>query len=967
MFNHFFLSFKIKLYIYCLFKNPKMSKTVYSIIIAIAILSSTYSLAQPQLWGTTNSGGSILAGTIFNLDTAGNNYQLQYDWISLSDGKKPHTGLLHATNDMLYGVTYQDGPFFGGVLFEFNYVTGTYTHLHDFQDPTGSLPIGPVIESTNGKLYGITTFGGALNYGVIYSYDLNTNIYSSLVDFDNTILGSGPHGRLLEAPNGKMYGLSGHGGANGFGTLFEFDPVTNICITRIDLDSVSNGYHPEGSLVFAPNGKMYALSSFGGVNNKGLLFEYDYLTNTTTKLVDFNGANGAHAYGDVFVASNGKLYGMTYEGGNNNSGVIFEYDITTSTYTVKYHFDGGVNGANPKGNFMESSNGKLYAYNSYGGAYNKGVIIEYDFVNDVVTKKLDFDGTNGVFNSQNFFIELCAKPTIFISQSIDTLCLGDSVLIDATGSATTYMWDNGVSDSVWFIPNTVGLNTFTATATNTCGTSSVSTQIFVNANDIVTINDSICSGENYIFPDGTSQSNITTSLVDTSYFTNVNGCDSSMVVNLFVKPKFQFNQSVNICVGDSYTFPDGTTQTITTNLTHNSTLQTQLGCDSIITTVVYAKPVYSVKDTLSVCYGQSFTYPDGYQDTNITSEVSHTSYLQTIYGCDSIITITVTVDSLFNIDEFVQLCEGDDFVFPDGTIQTNITAPISHVNNLTSSKGCDSVVTTIISVNPVFLISENVNVCYGNDYLFPDSTIYSSVISDTSHTSIISSTMSCDTIITTNLFVQSAYTFAVYDTICRGDSYTFPDGFILTNIQGNFIHQSNLTTIYGCDSSITTLINVSYVDTSVQHIGMNLLISNASTGVTYQWIDCSTGQPIVGETNSIYEPQTNGSYAVIITNNYCSDTSACYLVEGLGIEENINALFELFPNPVKNNFNIRFSKPTENVIVKIYSINGKLLKTINVQQKSLISIDLESFENGTYIVELNTKSFKIHKKIIKIN
>jgi uncharacterized repeat protein (TIGR03803 family) len=936
-----------------------------ALIFAVTLNFKT--LAQPQLWGTTNNGGSILAGTIFTLDTAGNNYQLQYDWNNLNDGKKPHTGLLHANNDMLYGVTYQDGPFFGGVLYEFNYITGTYTHKHDFQDPTGSLQIGPLIQASNNKLYGITTFGGAFNFGVIYEYDLSNDTYTKLIDFDNITLGSGPHGRLLEAPNGKLYGLTGHGGSMGFGTLIEYDILTNTCVTKVNLDSATNGYHPEGSFILHPNGKMYALSSFGGVANKGLLFEYDYLTNTTTKLVDFIGVNGAYAYGDVFLASNGKLYGMTYEGGTNNDGVIFEYDITTSTYTVKYNFDGGTNGANPKGSFMESSNGKLYAYNSYGGTFNKGVVIEYDFINDIVTKKLDFDGVNGTFNSQNFFVEICAKPTIHITASSDTICLGDSLLLYSEGSVSNYTWNNSVSDSIWFTPSATGTNTYSTSATNSCGSSSDSIQILVNPTYISTINDSICSGQNYTFPDGSVQSNITNSLIDTSYFSSVKSCDSLILTDLFVKPKYLINETVHICEGNTYTFPDGTTQTITANVTYSSTLQTQMGCDSIISTVVLAEPIYSIKDTTSICSGDSFTFPDGFVETNIIAEVSHNSYLQTTYGCDSIISITVQVDSSYTIDEFIQVCEGDDYLFPDGSTQSNITTPISHTSNLFTINGCDSIVTTNISVNPVFLINENINVCYGNNYIFPDSVEFSSVITDTSHISTISSSNSCDTIVTTNLFVQPTYSFSTYDTICKGNDYIFPDGFTLSNIQGDFNHQNNLSTTFGCDSIIITFIHVSSTDTTVQQIGMNLLISNA-TNVTYQWINCTTNLPIAGETNQSYQPDTNGTYAVVLTNNYCSDTSACISIEGLGLNDNNKNidLIELFPNPTHDAVNIKFSKKVYQGVINIYSVDGKLLESINISNNNQFSIDLGKYQGGTYFIEMVTKSTKTFKKIIKI-
>ena len=66
------------------------------------------------------------------------------------------------------------------------------------------------MQASNGKLYGLAGFGGTYNLGVLFEYDLTTSTYSNLVDFDLPILGGGPHGKLIEAPNGKLYGLNSH-------------------------------------------------------------------------------------------------------------------------------------------------------------------------------------------------------------------------------------------------------------------------------------------------------------------------------------------------------------------------------------------------------------------------------------------------------------------------------------------------------------------------------------------------------------------------------------------------------------------------------------------------------------------------------------------------------------------------------------------------------------------------------------
>ena len=86
------------------------------------------------------------------------------------------------------------------------------------------------------------------------------------------------------------------------------------------------------------------------------------------------------------------------------------------------------------------------------------------------------------------------------------------------------------------------------------------------------------------------------------------------------------------------------------------------------------------------------------------------------------------------------------------------------------------------------------------------------------------------------------------------------------------VHVSSFTTGLGCDSTITTTVNVSPVDTSVSLVGVTL--TAATGGATYQWIDCDNGSlPIAGATGQSFMPSANGNYAVIVTVNGCSDTS----------------------------------------------------------------------------------------------
>ncbi|MCC7332616.1 MAG: gliding motility-associated C-terminal domain-containing protein, partial [Flavobacteriales bacterium] len=109
-------------------------------------------------------------------------------------------------------------------------------------------------------------------------------------------------------------------------------------------------------------------------------------------------------------------------------------------------------------------------------------------------------------------------------------------------------------------------------------------------------------------------------------------------------------------------FPDGTTQTnITTQVVYTSNLTTSNGCDSIVETTVNVNPTYFNQETASVCSGGSYTFPDGTTQTNITTQVVYTSNLTTTNGCDSIIETTINVNPQLSVvaDTISPICNGD--------------------------------------------------------------------------------------------------------------------------------------------------------------------------------------------------------------------------------------------------------------------------------------------------------------------
>lgn len=325
-------------------------------------------ISNGKFYGTAFYGGANGYGAIFEYDNNTNTYTDIYDLDGVN-GDRPNGPLLES-NGSFYGTTYQGGANGYGVIFKFDPSTSTYTDLYDFNiGVNGNTPQGSLIEY-NGIFYGLTTQGGTSNIGVIYAFDPNTNTYTS---YNNINGGRFPH-YSLSVSNGKLYGVSGSAGR---GIIFEFNPITHSTTRKHDFASI-DGSDPVGSLTLF-SGKFYGVTFNGGANNFGVIYEYDPNTNTYTDVHDFDSTDGKNPGGSMII-SNSKLYGITYQGGLDNRGIIFEFDPVTSTFVNKFNFytDSGV--YSPAASLIES-NSKFYGTTAFGGTTNNGVIYEWDPTN----------------------------------------------------------------------------------------------------------------------------------------------------------------------------------------------------------------------------------------------------------------------------------------------------------------------------------------------------------------------------------------------------------------------------------------------------------------------------------------------------------------------------------------------------------------------------------------------------------
>ncbi|MDG1477103.1 MAG: T9SS type A sorting domain-containing protein [Vicingaceae bacterium] len=249
-------------------------------------------------------------------------------------------------------------------------------------------------------------------------------------------------------------------------------------------------------------------------------------------------------------------------------------------------------------------------------------------------------------------------------------------------------------------------------------------------------------------------------------------------------------------------------------------------------------------------------------------------------------------------------------------------------------------------------------ICNGDSVIFNGVT-YNGI--NNSGVDTIASYTGCDSIVTITITELLPITGTLDSAICEGASFIFNG---TTYNASNNTGVETLTAASGCDSLVTVTVSA-LIDTSTT-TNNNTISSNATTGASYEWIDCGSGNAIVpAETNQNFTANANGDYAVIVTIGSCSDTSACVNIATVGLNENsLNSNILLYPNPSNDNVNINFGQALNNGSVVISDITGKEVYGITDLNKQVLNLDIKHFSRGVYFVKvLNNNEQKVIKLI----
>ena len=290
-----------------------------------------------------------------------------------TDGIAPR-GSLIAKGNMLYGMSERGGTFNGGTIFKIS-VEGTgFALLHSFSGasdgwyPSGSLTL------YNGKLYGMTALGGAIDVGVIFRINTDGTGFTVLHSFvGGTTDGAFPFGSLI-LYNGQFYGTTWGGGSKGRGTVFRISPsMGGFKIVHSFGGGAMDGQYPAGTLTLVGT-RFFGTTAGGGASDNGTIFRilpggagFKVLHSFTGGTLDGSGP----FYGPLAV-SGPWLFGMTRQGGANDDCGIFKIKTDGSEYEFLYSL-GSSDGINPWGSVTYSGS-KLYGMTIFGGSDGYGTI-----------------------------------------------------------------------------------------------------------------------------------------------------------------------------------------------------------------------------------------------------------------------------------------------------------------------------------------------------------------------------------------------------------------------------------------------------------------------------------------------------------------------------------------------------------------------------------------------------------------
>jgi hypothetical protein len=344
--------------------------------------------------------------------------------------------------------------------------------------------------------------------------------------------------------------------------------------------------------------------------------------------------------------------------------------------------------------------------------------------------------------------------------------------------------------------------------------------------------------------------------------------------------------------------------------------------------------------TASACFSYSLN-GQTYYNSGI-----HTQVIANHVGCDSTITLNLTIrQPTFGTLSTTQ-CG------PYTINGQTYTSSGTYVQTLTNVNGCDSTLTISLLINQNTSATQSATAC--GTYFWPVNA--QTYTTSGPKTATLTNSQGCDSVITLNLTIHQPTTATLTQSACtsftlNGQTYTSAGTYTQT-----------LTNAAGCDSTLTLTLTLTPVSASLTSNGGTLTAS--PSGLTYQWLDCGNGNtPISGANMETFTATSSGSYAVIVSNGTCTDTSTCETVVGLpdcGFCSGIS----VYPNPFADKISLQLPNLKDGLEMQLFDAQGRLVRRMTVESQ-VTEISLSELASGVYLMRLMGEGRQVVLRVMK--
>ena len=491
----------------------------------------------------------------------------------------------------------------------------------------------------------------------------------------------------------------------------------------------------------------------------------------------------------------------------------------------------------------------------------------------------------------------------------------------------------------------IAAGAYTDLSVSAGGCDSLTTLLFtVNSKDSIGMVESICEGSSYLF-NGDLYSNDT---IITANLMNINGCDSLVTLALSIIPTQITAASAAICANGSYLF-GGTNLSSAGSYSH--TFIAVNGCDSVVNLDLNVYATHSENISASICEGQSYSF--GGNNYNLTGVYSHT--VNNMAGCDSTTTLTLTVNEIDSLVLDVQVCMGGSYVV-DGNSHNTTGTYVHTMNNIT---GCDSVVTLNLTVVDTIKVTLYASVCEGQSYTFGAQTLSTSGTYTDLSTSLIGG---CDSVTTLYLTINTKDSLGMSTSICNGDVYLFNG----VEYSTSGMHSVTLTNLSGCDSIVTLdltvndlpIVDFTFNQDSICDYDSPITLSATPSGGVF------SGVGVVGNSFNPYGFSVAGYASVQYVYsdfNGCTSTStdSIFVDICIGITSNNNSKIGVYPNPNRGLFKMVNANSSAEYI-EITNAFGAIVYKGFTSDGGVVNI--QNLAPGVYTLQSKNEHIKIVKE-----